>query len=321
MSILKKIQKVPAGILLVPTIIGAVIHTFCPQILNIGDPTNVMFTKAGMQGFIGLLLFFTGTQMLLEDIKKALKRGVMMCIVKYIIAYGVSYFFLKIFGLNGILGVSFLAFAITMTSSNGALFMGIIQPYADQADYATFGLLMMFSMPVLPMLFLNSANGGQINYVSIISLLVPFIFGIVLGNLDHDFKKMFASGNTVILPFIGFQFGSLLNIYEAAKQIPTGILLTVIFYIVSIPLLYFFDRKGLKQPGYASLASVSVAGVALSIPSLAADASAQYAPFVQNSIAQLALVMIATTFITPFLTDYVMKKRKVPEKTLLTEEE
>mgnify|MGYP002352817750 CR=1 FL=1 len=38
MSILKKIQKVPAGILLVPTIIGAVIHTFCPQILNIGDP-------------------------------------------------------------------------------------------------------------------------------------------------------------------------------------------------------------------------------------------------------------------------------------------
>lgn len=316
MNILKKIQKVPAGILLVPTIIGALIHTFCPQILEIGDPTNVMFTKAGMQGFIGLLLFFTGTQMLVEDIKKAMKRGVLMCVVKYVVAYGMAFVFLKMFGLDGIWGVSFLAFAIALTSSNGALFMGIIQPYGDDADYATFGLLMMFSMPVLPMLFLSSANGGAINFTSVISLLVPFLFGIILGNVDHDFKKMFAMGNTVILPFIGFQFGSLLNIYEAAKEIPTGILLTVLFYVISVPVLYYFDRKGLKQAGYASLASVSVAGVALSIPSLAANASAQYAPYVASAVAQLALVMIATTFITPFLTEYVMKKRNITKKSV-----
>lgn len=316
MKILKSIQKVPAGTLLIPTIIGAVIHTFCPQILDIGDPTNVMFTKAGMQGFIGLLLFFTGTQMLMSDIKKALKRGVLMCIVKYLIVYGVSFIVLKAFGLDGFLGISFLALTVCLTSSNGALFMGIIPPYGDDADYATFGLLMMCSMPVLPMLFLNSANGGSINYVSILSLCVPFIFGIILGNLDHDFKKLFAMGNACILPFIGFQFGSLLNIFEAAKEIPTGILLTVVFYIVSVPLLYLFDRKGLKQPGYASLASVSVAGVSLSIPSLAATASAQYAPYVDQSVAQLALVMIATTFITPFLTDYVMRKRGVQKKEL-----
>lgn len=316
MKILEKIQKVPAGILLVPTIIGAVIHTFCPQILNIGDPTNIMFTSRGMNAFVGLMLFFTGTQLKLSDFKTVVKRGFSLCAFKYILCYGLSFIFLQIFGLKGILGISFLAFATALTSSNGALYMGIIQPYGDEVDYATFGLLMMFSMPVLPMIFLNSANGGKVNYLSIVTLIVPFIFGIILGNLDNGFKKLFAQGNAIILPFIGFQFGSCINLLAAAKQIPTGILLTVIFYVLSLPLLYLFDRRVLKQKGYASLASVSVAGIALAMPTLAAKSSAIYAPYVDSAISQIALIMFITTFATPFITEFAMKKLKVEKRII-----
>lgn len=315
MKILEKVQKVPAGILLVPTIIGAAVHTFCPDILKIGDPTNIMFTSKGMIAFIGLMLFFTGTQLKVSDFKTVVKRGFSLCVFKYILSYGISFIFLKVFGLNGFLGISFLAFASAFTSSNGALYMGIIQPYGDEIDYATFGILMMCSMPVLPMIFLNSANGGKVDYTSIISLLVPFIFGLVLGNLDNGFKKMFSQGNAIILPFIGFQFGSSINLLAAAKQIPTGILLTVLFYAISLAPLFLFDRCILKQKGYASLASVSVAGVALAMPTLAAKASGIYAPYVDSAISQIALIMFITTFATPFITEFAMKKLKVEKRT------
>ncbi len=311
MKLLRTIQKVPAGILLVPTIIGALIHTFCPQILEIGDPTQSMFTAAGMQLCIGLLLFFTGTQLSLSQLGLVAKKGLPFLLVKYGVAYGAALLFLSLFGQAGLLGVSFLAFAIAITSCNGALYMGIIEPYGNSVDYALFGILMMFSMPVLPMVLLNSANGGDINWMSIVSLLVPFIFGIVLGNIDPAIRDLFKSGNNCVLPFIGFQFGAVINLAEAAKQIPQGILLTVLFYVISIVPLYFFDRKVLHGGGYASVASCSVAGVALSIPMMAASAAGIYEPFVADAVSQLAMIMFITTFATPYITKFFIQKNHV----------
>lgn len=314
MKLVEKIQKVPAGMLLVPTIIGAIIHTFCPQILEIGDPTQVMFTKDGMQLCIGLLLFFTGTQLSVSQLKLVAKKGLPFLLVKYGIAYGVALLYLAVFGQDGFFGISFLALATAITSCNGALYMGIIEPYGNAVDFALFGILMMFSMPVLPMVLLSGANGGGINWLSIVSLIVPFALGMILGNLDPKFKDMFKSGNSCVLPFIGFQFGAVINLAEAAEQIPAGILLTVIFYIISIIPLYFFDRKVLKGGGYASVASCSVAGVALSIPTMAAAAAPVYEAYAGIAISQLAMIMFITTFATPYITQFVIDKNHVQKR-------
>lgn len=314
MKLVEKIQKVPAGMLLVPTIIGAVIHTFCPQILEIGDPTQVMFTKDGMQLCIGLLLFFTGTQLSVSQLKLVASKGLPFLLVKYGIAYAAALAYLAVFGQEGLLGISFLAFATAITSCNGALYMGIIEPYGNAVDFALFGILMMFSMPVLPMVLLSGANGGEINWLSIVSLVAPFALGMVLGNVDPKFKEMFKSGNACVLPFIGFQFGAVINLAEAAKQIPAGVLLTVLFYVISIIPLYFFDRKVLKSGGYASVASCSVAGVALSIPTMAAAVTPMYEAFTGAAISQLAMIMFITTFATPYITQFVIKKNGIQKK-------
>lgn len=317
MKILKAIQKVPAGTLLIPTIIGAIIHTFCPAILEIGDPTNVMFTSKGMMGFIGLLFFFTGTQLKLSDFKKMAKKGLPIVLFKYIVAYLLGFIVLRFIGLDGFFGISALSFVIAITSCNGALYLSIVEPYADEVDSALFGIFMAFSMPVLPMILLDSTAGGDVNYMSIVSLIVPFAFGILLGNLDNDFKKFFAQGNQVILPFIGFQFGSSINLFEAAKQIPSGLLLTVLFYILSAVPLFLFEHFVLKRSGYLSVASCSVAGVALSMPALAVAAVPAYAPYADSALAQAAVVMAITTFVTPFLTQFVIKKTHVQRKVPL----
>ena len=45
--IMKFLQKVPAGLMLVPLLIGAVIHTLFPQALEIGGLTTAAFSNAG----------------------------------------------------------------------------------------------------------------------------------------------------------------------------------------------------------------------------------------------------------------------------------
>ena len=41
----KFMRKIPAGMMLIPIFIGALIHTFFPNLLTIGHPTQVLFTS------------------------------------------------------------------------------------------------------------------------------------------------------------------------------------------------------------------------------------------------------------------------------------
>ena len=59
--IMKFLQKVPAGLMLVPLLIGAVIHTLFPQALEIGGLTTAAFSNAGAATCMGLQLFCLGT--------------------------------------------------------------------------------------------------------------------------------------------------------------------------------------------------------------------------------------------------------------------
>lgn len=80
-NIWKTLQKVPAGTMFVPLIIGAIITTVCQGIFHfdlwetIGNPMKDMFSSTGQMLLIGLMLFCTGTSLKLGDLKDALHRG------------------------------------------------------------------------------------------------------------------------------------------------------------------------------------------------------------------------------------------------------
>lgn len=73
-NIWKNLQKVPAGTMFVPLIIGAIITTVCEGFFQfdlwdtLGNPMKDMFSSSGQMLIIGLMLFCTGTQL-----KKALE--------------------------------------------------------------------------------------------------------------------------------------------------------------------------------------------------------------------------------------------------------
>ena len=195
--------------------------------------------------------------------------------------------------------------------------MGIISPFGDNSDKASFGIMLIFSMPMLPLLFFAFYSNGGIttaNIMQVVSLLIPFILGMILGNLDMDIKKVFAGGNAIILPFLGFEFGSTINLVEAVKKIPQGLLLSVIFFIIVIVPSYLVERFIMKRPGYASVASGSLAGVALSIPLMVDQVT--FGSYATDAIAILAFVLAITNILCPFLTRWNNKyyQKKHPER-------
>ena len=45
--IMRFLKKIPAGMMVVPMLLGAIINTFIPEVTNIGSFTTAVFTSAG----------------------------------------------------------------------------------------------------------------------------------------------------------------------------------------------------------------------------------------------------------------------------------
>ena len=251
----------------VPLIIGAVITTICQGLLNfdlwetLGNPMKDMFSSSGQMLIIGLMLFCTGTQLKMSDIKDAMHRGVLLILVRLGVAYALC-----------------------------ALF------------YALFG-------------FYGESGFGEAQVMQIISLIIPFILGMILGNMDEDIRKVFAGGNAITLPFLGFEFGSTINLIKAFKMIPQGLMMSILYFIIVITPSYIFERTVLHRPGYASFAIGSLAGVALVIPSMAEASNTALETYVNSSVAILAFVLAITNILCPFMVRYILKKHPADENT------
>ena len=57
MKILKSVQKVPGGMMVVPLLIGVVINTIAPDVLKAGGYVTALWSSAGTNSLIGAFLF------------------------------------------------------------------------------------------------------------------------------------------------------------------------------------------------------------------------------------------------------------------------
>lgn len=318
------LHRFPGGNVLIPLIIGAIVATVAslcghPDIWEeVGDPMQTMFSgREGLLGFIGLMIFFTGTQTDVTKLKPMIKRGVPILFLRLGIAYALCFGFLALFGEDGVAGISFLGFTSALTCINSAMFMSVTNGYADDSDRAYFSLAMVFGLPVFPLLAVRAGTGASIDYVAIISILVPMIFGVILGNLDRKMRRFYEYGTQVITMFMGFQFGSYIDLTKAFRQIPQALILILILYLTQLPSL-LMERFGMKRSGYATLAMSALAGVSLSMPVLTADI---FSAEIQDAATyQLAFALAVTALLAPILTDWANKAfyRSCPDTLKLT---
>jgi 2-keto-3-deoxygluconate permease len=313
MNILGNVKKVPGGLMLIPMLIVAIINTFFPSALDIGSATTALF-KSGTMCIIGIILFTAGTQLKLKALPQALARGGVFVLVRTIICVLTCVILKNTVGLDGVLGISLLAFVIVMSSCNPGVYAALMQQYGDGVDLAAMGIINIIAVPQFPLIilaiFFSDGSSGVSPLKIAVGTIIPFIIGLVLANLDENIGKLFAPATPIALIFLGCCFGSSLNLITAVKSGLAGILLGVIFVVVSMAILLPVDKFILRRPGYAAAAFASVGGVSIGAPAVIAAVLPEFEPYVSSASGQLAFAVIISAIVTPIITKTLAEKAK-----------
>lgn len=309
-------KKIPGGSLLIPMFLVAVINTIFPDLLaSFGGMTTALF-KTGTMSFAAIILFFTGAGIQVNTLGTVLKRCGVLTIMKFAIAMGFGFLFVRLFGTAGFAGISTVAFVTCICSCNPGVFMGLVADYGEQGDMGNFAMMNIVSMPCWPMLILAAAAGQGFNIMDVITVFVPFLLGMLLGNIDPNFGKIVGPAIPATIPLMGCCFGSSLNLLTALQAGLAGLLLAILYLVLNIPLMLFADRVITKRPGYAAVSWCSVAGIAMTVPALLGNVE-EYAANIGVASAQIGLCLIITSIASPFVTKWVVDmwgSPKVPSK-------
>lgn len=161
---IKFMNRIPAGIFLVPMILSAIVYTIWPNLFsNIGGVTDAFLGGGGTSFMVGLLSFCSGMGINIKTLGKLFKHHGVLLIVKFVLCVVLGLLYITFFGQAGIFGISALAFIVTLCSINPALYISLVASFGDDIDVAAFGLIGLFGIPAAPMLIYAVASHGVID--------------------------------------------------------------------------------------------------------------------------------------------------------------
>ncbi|WP_279125724.1 2-keto-3-deoxygluconate permease [Acidaminococcus fermentans] len=316
MEILQNVRKVPAGMMVVPMVLGSLINTFVPEIVKIGSFTTATFTSAGTATAIGIQLFCLGTTLQLSDMPKVLKRGGLLLIAKFIIGAAIGIAIGMLCGKAGFLGLTTLAVISAVTNSNGSVYLALMTEYGDETDCASMALLSINDGPFLTLVAMGASGLANIPLVALVAAVGPLLMGMILGNLDKEIPKFVAPAGTILIPFVGFCLGAGIKLTNLVKGGFGGILLGLICCLVGGIFIVACERFIGHRPGYAAWGVSTTAGNAVAVPAAVALIDPAWAPYESVATAQVAAAAVVTAIMVPFITSWWAKKYGCPKYPL-----
>lgn len=310
------LKKVPAGMMIVPMFISAIVNTFFPQLVEIGGFTEAIFTSQGMAGILGVQLVCMGAQLRFDELFKVLKRGGVLLLSKFFIGAALGIFVGRFFGPAGFLGISSLAIICASTNSNGSMYLALMTEYGDEVDQTAMSLLALNDGPFFTLLALGLSGLANIPIMSLVAVIVPILFGMLLGNLDKKLSEFLEPGVGLLLPFVGITLGAGMNLVDIVRGGPSGLLLGLITVFVGGGFIVLCDRVFNKRPGYAGWAVASTAGNAIAVPMMVAEADPAWLEAASIATTQVAASAVITAILVPIITAWWVKKHGSPQHPL-----
>lgn len=307
MNILKRVRKIPGGMMIVPLFLGAIVNTFFPYLINIGGFTESLGNK-GFQSLLAAFMFCVGANMTLKAAPKMLKRGFAILAAKVSVASLVAVCVAKLFG-GSVLGLSTLAILAAMNDTNAGIFIALTSTMGDETDAGSYVVQSIETGPFLTMVVLASSGLATIPYLSMVSVVVPIIIGAILGNLDKDIREFCGSHSELLVPFFAFALGNGINLASVVKAGPAGFLLGFLTCVLTGLACYFADRLT-GGSGLAGVAASTTAGNAAATPKAVALADPRFAAVAPIATVQVAASVIVTSILTPMLTTFVYKRNQ-----------
>lgn len=310
------LHRVPAGMMVVPMLLGAFLNTFFPEALKIGSFTTATFSSAGAATAMGIQLFCLGTTMHVRSMPAVIKRGGVLLVSKFVIGAVIGIAVGKLFGMDGILGLTTLAIISSVTNSNGSLYLALCKTYGDDADCAAMPLLAINDGPFLTLIALGASGMADIPLLALVATLIPILAGMLIGNIDKKMAAFFSPAGGILIPFVGLCLGAGMNLKNIVAGGFQGILLGAICCFVGGAFIVLCDRFISRRPGYAGWAVASTAGNAVAVPAAVGLIDARWQPYVETATVQVAAAAVFTALVVPFVTSWWVKRYGSPQNPL-----
>ena len=307
MKICATMKKFPGGMMVIPLLIGCLVNTFIPQCLEIGGFTTALF-KSGQATLVGLFIFCSGATINVRQVGMPLYKGVILTGLKLAIGVIIGYLLNMAFGPAGMLGLTPFAAIAAITNSNGAIYTALAKEFGDDTDMGAIAVLSLNDGPFLTMIALGTTGLASIPVIDIVAAIIPLIIGMILGNLDSDFRDLLSKGLNMILPVNGFVFGANMSLITIAKAGVPGIILGLITVLSTGVLTYFIYSAIRRKPDPMGMAIGTVGGNAVATPASVAAVDTSLEPYAASATAQIAASVVITAILTPVLTGFVARR-------------
>jgi len=307
MKIVQTMKKFPGGMMVIPLVIGCLVNTFIPQVLQIGGFTTALL-KSGQATLVGLFIFCSGATINVKQVGVPLYKGAVLTVLKFVIGVLLGWGLNAAFGPAGILGLTPLAVISAVTNSNGAIYTALAKEFGDSTDMGAIAVLSLNDGPFLTMIALGATGLADIPLIDLVAAIVPLLLGMLLGNLDEDFRALLSAGLAMILPVNGFVFGANLSLWTILEAGVPGAILgfgTVLFTGV---LTYYIYSAIRRKPDPMGMAIGTTGGNAVATPASVAMSDPALEPYAAAATAQVAAAVVITALATPLLTGFFSKQ-------------
>lgn len=304
------LQKVPAGLMLVPLALGVLVNTLAPQALEIGGFTTALF-KDGALTLIAVLILATGAQITGSRSGKAAAATTLTVLVcKTLVPAALAVGLGLTVGIDGIAGVSILALLAIFGNSNGALWLAFAGEYGDERDQGAYVASAFDDGPFLALIFLGASGLGDIPVLALVAAVVPFAIGLIIGALDEQWTRALDHVPAIVIPFMSFAVGTGIDLRTVVTGGLAGIVLGAGVVFLTGGLTYLGYRYVLRRGAKSGIgfAAGTTAGNAVAVPAAVAAADPRFEPLVASASAQAATAVLVTALLAPVVASWALRR-------------
>lgn len=312
MPIKNLLDRIPGGMMVVPLLLGALLNTFAP-----GLPAYLgSFTEGLATGAVPILAVWfvcLGASIRLKATGTVLRKSGTLLLTKLGTAWVVAMVFSHLvpggsITTGALAGLSTLALVACMDMTNTGLYASLMKQYGSKEEAGAFVLMNIESGPLLTLIVLGSAGLANFEPIVLVGLILPFILGYALGNIDEKMRAFLSSAIEPLIPFFAFALGCGISfkVIGDTGLLGIGIGLAVVI-ITGVPLIICDIFVG-GGNGTAGVGASSTAGAAVATPALVAAAVPSFAPVAPAATALVATSLVVTSLVVPVITALWAKK-------------
>ncbi|MCR4514277.1 2-keto-3-deoxygluconate permease [Aeromicrobium sp. 50.2.37] len=302
-------NRLPGGLMLIPLVLGSIVGTFAMPALEIGSFTTALFRDSAL-ALIALLIFATGTHITAKTSGPVLAHAGVLLLTKSLIPATLVVALGLVVGVDGVAGVSILALLVVVDNSNGGLWLAFTGRYGDKRDRGAYMASAINDGPFLSMVFLGVSGLASIPGTLLLAAVVPFLLGMLVGNLDPKFREVLRPTPSIVIPFFAFALGTGIDLGNVVRGGASGLLVGVIAAPITGLFVYLGYKLILRRGAKSGIgfAAGTTAGNAIATPAIVGAADPTFAPYVETATAQVAAAVLVTAVVAPTLAAWVLRR-------------